>query len=145
MDDGGLVDSLQQASVLMMTKVLEGLGTDSHAEFIQRLDAAHQSAAEIQRLLRAARDQACITAVEFTASYEHAESVRQRVASFMTYLQTSRQEFPPVKAGLPAGRQGVIPLPGGSGRWPLVCPGADGSLGRHQVVGELARGAIFDV
>ena len=88
--DWELARQIQKSSVSIMSNVAEGFDGGSKAEFVRFLGYARRSASEVQSHLYVVLDQSYLTEETFTHLYQHAQTVRKMVTSFMKYLQAQR-------------------------------------------------------
>lgn len=83
-----LRDQSRRSTVSIMANIAEGFGRRSHREFINFLNMAHGSAAEIHSHLYVALDQGYLTESEFRDLYTQAETASKMIQSFMNYLNS---------------------------------------------------------
>ena len=84
--DFSLRDQIRKASVSIMANIAEGFGRRSKKEFINFLNIAHGSAAEIQCHLYVALDQKYIGQETFLAIYDKVDEVSKMTQGFIKYL-----------------------------------------------------------
>ena len=84
--DFSLRDQIRKASVSIMANIAEGFGRRSKKEFINFLNIAHGSAAEVQCHLYVALDQKYIGQETFLAIYDKVDEVSKMTQGFIEYL-----------------------------------------------------------
>ena len=89
--DYALRDQLRRAGVSIMSNIAEGFARRTSKEFINFLNMAHGSAAEVQSQLHVARDLRYISDQQFRRLYQSAEEVSKMTRGFMTYLKSNSQ------------------------------------------------------
>ena len=85
--DFSLKDQIRRASVSIMANIAEGFGRRSKKEFMNFLNIAHASAAEVQCHLYIALDQNYIGRKDFESLYGNTEGVSKMIQGFMNYLK----------------------------------------------------------
>ena len=85
--DYGLSSQIQRASVSIMANVAEGFERGSKKAFIQFLNYASSSNAELQSHLYVALDRDYIRQEEFQAIYNKSKEVGRLINGFIAYLR----------------------------------------------------------
>ena len=85
--DFSLREHIWKTSISIMANIAEGYGRRSNKEFINFLNIAHGSAAELQSHLYIALDLNYISKEEFTELYENVDEISKMIQSFMNYLK----------------------------------------------------------
>jgi four helix bundle protein len=85
--DFSLKDQIRRASVSIMANIAEGFGRRSKKEFMNFLNIAHGSAAEVQCHLYIALDQNYISRKDFESLYGNTNEVSKMIQGFMNYLK----------------------------------------------------------
>lgn len=89
--DYSLREQIRRASVPIMSNIAEGFGRRTDKQFLNFLDAAHASAAEVQSHLYVSLDQNYMSEKEFEALYQTAEETSRMIQGFSNYLKQSRK------------------------------------------------------
>jgi four helix bundle protein len=86
--DFSLRDQITRAAVPSMSNIAEGFERGSRKEFIQFLNVAKGSNAEVRSQLRVAFDQEYIDKSMFEKLHDSALALSRRISKFITYLQS---------------------------------------------------------
>ncbi len=85
--DFSLKDQIRRTSVSIRANIAEGFGRRSKKEFMDFLNIAHASAAEVQCHLYIALDQNYIARKDFEFLYGNTDEVSKMLQGFMNYLK----------------------------------------------------------
>ncbi|HAP66705.1 MAG TPA: four helix bundle protein [Nitrospinae bacterium] len=85
-----LRNQIRRASVSIMANIAEGFGRRSKKEFVNFLNIAHGSAAEVQCHLYVVLDQNYISQEDFEVIFNKVEEVSMMIQGFMNYLNNSK-------------------------------------------------------
>jgi len=87
--DYNLRDQVFRASFSIMLNIAEGFGRRTNKEFIQFLNVAHGSTAEIQSALYIAVDRKYINEINFTFLYDKAGEISKMIMGLIKYLSSN--------------------------------------------------------
>jgi four helix bundle protein len=85
--DYGLRDQIRRAAVSTLSNIAEGFERGSRKEFIQFLNVAKASNAEVRAQLYVALDQKYVTETEFNSIQESTMILSRKLSSFIRYLE----------------------------------------------------------
>lgn len=86
--DFGLRDQIRRAAVSVMSNIAEGFESRTDIQFINFLGMARASAGEVRSQLYIALDQKYISDEQFKNASSLAEQSAQKIAGFISYLET---------------------------------------------------------
>ena len=87
--DFALKNQIHASSGSAMDNIAEGFGRAGNLEFVNFLSISNGSANEVKSQLYRAIDNNYITKIEFDETYNLAETLNNKLGSFMNYLNTS--------------------------------------------------------
>ena len=85
--DIGLREQIRHAATSTLSNIAEGFERGSRKEFIQFLNVAKASNAEVRAQLYVALDQHYVTELDFNATRELSLTLSRRILTFIRYLQ----------------------------------------------------------
>ena len=80
-------DQIQRATVSTMSNIAEGFERYTRKEFVQFLNFARGSVAEVRSQLYIALDLGYVSQEDFRDAKEHCESISRHIWNFMKYLK----------------------------------------------------------
>jgi len=90
--DYDLRSQMRDAANSIMANSAEGFGRGGNKEFVQFLSIANGSACEVQSHGYVALDQSYVSQEPFDLLYALCETAKQKIGSFIAYLQQSERE-----------------------------------------------------
>ena len=92
--DFALTNQIRKASISIMANIAEGFGRKSNKEFINFLNIAHGSIAEIQSHLYTSLDLEYINEEDFGILYREADKISKMIQNLMNYLKKYNSRTP---------------------------------------------------
>ena len=89
-NDYGLRDQIQRASVSIMANIAEGFGRHSDKEFANFLNIAHGSVSEVQSHLYIALDLSYVDQSSFTKLYDLLDEISRMTLGLAQHLRSSK-------------------------------------------------------
>lgn len=87
-----LRDQLSRSSISVMSNIAEGFDRSSKSEFIQFLNYAKSSAAEVRSQLHTCLDLGYVSEADFIILRQEALSLSRQIAGLMKYLAKSKKK-----------------------------------------------------
>lgn len=91
--DFGTRDQIRRAAVSVMNNVAEGFARFSKKEFIQFLNYAQSSAAEVKSILYVCEDLAYLPETQINQLHEKVDNIRKSILALIGYLNDSQKKY----------------------------------------------------